>query len=246
MTYLLPVRIGLVTCNVTIRRLGGRVGYCEVTLHQDTAGSNKAACLATASLTLLLARGKSHEVGAPVNGYKLQPPPPPLPIADAAARMTAEDRAVLAQGASGMSTPLATFFNYDHVAIDLTRGILWTTYAISPDAVDDNGNVQAGFVNAMLDSGMAYLFMAFRRWTNFFAPTIEMEVHYFADVLPASAQQTTTVVTRFVHISDKFAYLEAELYQDDGVLRVKGESTILVTKPYTPRKKVKQPQPAKL
>ena len=76
----------------------------------------------------------------------------------------------------------------------------------------------------------------FKRMFSYYiqkAPTIEMQTHYFEPVVAPPLGEITTY-TRIVHMSDKFAYLEVELYcgEKGGTLPTlcsKGESTVLIT-----------------
>jgi acyl-coenzyme A thioesterase PaaI-like protein len=217
-SYLLPVRIGALTCEVVVRRLGGSIGYVEVVAVQQGK------TLATASLTLMLTR----KPFANVNKHQLQPLRPQL----APRAFTQESQKLLTSGVltsgeqqSGPSQ-LGEFFGSTHQALDLHQGTLWSEMAISQSSCDENGHVQSGFVSAMLDNAMAMLFLLFRRWEGVSAPTIEMSTKIYSPVEPPPTK--TQLVTRIVHISNQVAFLEAELFQDDQ-LKAKSDSAIIMT-----------------
>ena len=217
-SYLVPVRIGSLTCKVTLQRIGGSVSYVDVTAHQNDA------LVGTCSVTCLLSR--KGNIFSKINPHSLTPPQPPPPPTS----MTPESARVLTTGLMGhrptakVPNTLGTFFNSDHYALDIERGILWSTMNIAKDAMDDNGRVQAGFVTAMLDNCMAMLFMAFRRWTSFNAPTLEMQTHYFH---PVEATSPCHFVTRIIFLSNRVGYLEVALRQEK-LLCAKGKSTLLM------------------
>ena len=61
---------------------------------------------------------------------------------------------------------LNIFFGATHRAINLDTGMLWSSFEVSKQSLDEDGYVQSGFVSAMLDNGMATMIMAKRRWSN--------------------------------------------------------------------------------
>ena len=220
-TYLLPARIGVLLCVVVLRRVGGRVGFVEVLAYQQEK------LLVTLSTTLILERKKPF---AHTNATSLtsipQLPHPRANTEEATALLSlSRMQKKSASKESKENFNLATFFNSHHHAFDLMSGTLWSEMVISNQAMDEEGYIQAGFVSAMVDNCMATAFMGFRRWQVMYAPTLELQTHYFHKIKGSCKAE---FVTRIVHMDNQFGYLEVELFQN-GILMAKGESTLLMT-----------------
>ena len=222
-TYLLPARIGVLLCKVILRRVGGRVGFVEVFAYQQEK------LLVTCSATIILERNKAFtNVNQTPLTSILQLPYPRATSQEATTLLSLSQmqKPKTTIEISKQESNLATFFNSHHHAFDLMSGTLWSEMNISKQAMNENGYVQAGFVSAMLDNCMATAFMGFRRWKVMYAPTLELQTHYFHRVKKGRAE----FVTRIIHMDNQFGYLEVELFQN-GILMAKGESTLLMTYP---------------
>ena len=109
-----------------MRRLGGRVGFVDVTCR----GPGQLV-LATGSFTLRLDRKPfAHAPRFPF----APPPPPPIP------EPTPEAQRLLAGFSERASEGLGAFFGSRHLAMSLERGLLWSDMLISPDAARHRQN----------------------------------------------------------------------------------------------------------
>lgn len=116
--------------------------------------------------------------------------------------------------------PSARLLGWQLEAIDADAGTISVRYEASPDFVNPMGNIQGGFIAAMLDEAMGPALVATLP-PNHFAPTLEMKVSYLEPVRVGPLRANGRVVKR----GATTAFVEAELLDEVGTLLARASAT---------------------
>lgn len=224
-TFLAPGRIGQLECKVTLQQLGGRIGFVDV------VGTQGGKVLLTSSVTLELTRKPFTNVPAFLPSLQLGIPSPP------AAEMSSESRRLLEMNPwkqnpdAPLINKLWTFFGADCWFFDVEGGRAWTNYSPAASLADAHGNIQEGFLAALMDNAMAFLLRASRKWEGGPAPTVELQARFFR---PVCHGKTIEAFSRILHVSPRIAHVETEFFQD-GERCATATSSLLTTYKPTPK-----------
>lgn len=116
--------------------------------------------------------------------------------------------------------PSAQTLGWELLAIDPDRGTIEVAFVASAAFVNPMGNVQGGFLAAMLDDTMGPALVA-TLGPDQFAPTLELKVSFLRPVAPGRVVGRG----RVVHRGGGVAFLEGSLHGDDDELLATATAT---------------------
>jgi uncharacterized protein (TIGR00369 family) len=119
--------------------------------------------------------------------------------------------------------PSATLLGWQLVEVDPEAGTISVRYHARPDFANPMGNVQGGFVAAMLDEAMGPALVATLP-PGQFAPTLEMKISYLEPVKVGPLWAHGRVVKR----GSTNAFIEADLVDEAGTLLARASATVRV------------------
>ena len=122
--------------------------------------------------------------------------------------------------------PAAATLGWELVAADPDAGTIEVAFAAGPEMANPMGNVQGGFLAAMLDDTLGPALVATLD-DGQFAVTLELKVNYLR---PASAGRLTGR-GRVVHRGGSVAFLEGSLSDADGVALATATATARIITP---------------
>jgi uncharacterized protein (TIGR00369 family) len=111
------------------------------------------------------------------------------------------------------------------LSVDADRGEFAATFQARTDFLNPTGNVQGGFVAAMLDETLGPALAATLE-PDEFAPTLELKVNF----LRPAKQGTLTGRGRVVHRGRRIAFLAGELLDEAGSTVATATATASVVK----------------
>ena len=109
------------------------------------------------------------------------------------------------------------------LAVDTARGWVRMSFAPRPEFGNPMGNVQGGFLVAMLDD-CAALAVVVKSGARIVVPTIELKCSFFG---PAKLGQTLYGEARCLKLGRRIAFMEAELTDEAGTLIAKLSTSAL-------------------
>ena len=109
--------------------------------------------------------------------------------------------------------PAAVLLGFQLLEVDPEKGTLRAQFDASPQLLNPNGNIQGGFLAAMLDDTLGPALVA-TLGPDQFAPTIELKVNF---VRPANVGKLIGE-GRVVSKGSSIAFLSGELRSPDGEL----------------------------
>jgi len=107
--------------------------------------------------------------------------------------------------------PTAVLLGFRLLAIDSAKGWVRTRWEAKPDFCNPMGNVQGGFVAAMLDDTAAISAIV-KAGERIVVPTLEFKTTFFA---PARAGELFAE-GRCLKLGKRVAYMESDLFDPDG------------------------------
>ena len=119
--------------------------------------------------------------------------------------------------------PSAVALGCQPVEADPERGFCRNAFDVGPQFRNAGGDVQGGFIAAMLDDTMA-LGALFKIAGDGYLPTLEMKVSY---TKPASSA-TVYAEGWLVHAGRTIAFLEGQLLDEDGDVCARSSATALI------------------
>lgn len=111
-------------------------------------------------------------------------------------------------------SPSAALLGMRIIEIDSAAGRVKMAFEPKPEFCNPMGNVQGGFVVAMLDDAAAYAAIIFSG-ERMAVPTIELKASFFA---PAPASGTLYVEGRCLKLGKRVAFMEADMHDASGKL----------------------------
>ena len=119
--------------------------------------------------------------------------------------------------------PTSALLGMTVLAVDRAAGTVRLQFAPKPEFANPMGNVQGGFIVAMLDdaAALAAVVMSGARIT---VPTIELKTSFFA---VARLGSPLFAEGRCIKLGKRIAFLEADLRDGDGTLLARLSSTAL-------------------
>ena len=111
------------------------------------------------------------------------------------------------------------------VEIDTERGFARIAYAAKPEFCNYLGLVHGGFLPAMMDEAMAIAAAAQRNF-EYVVPTLAMKTTYLAPAKPGRLLAEGLVV----RAGRRVAFLEAKLFNEDGILAATASATAHIRK----------------
>ncbi len=137
------------------------------------------------------------------------------------------DAALLARFQNAKRRPPASdMLGFAMVRVDQAKMEIEAAFEGRADFANPAGQIQGGFLSAMLDETMSVAGVVASGMTAFL-PTLEMKVSFLRPALPGRL----TCVGRVVKWGKAIAFLEGELYDDQGRLLAKATSTAM-PRPY--------------
>ncbi len=131
------------------------------------------------------------------------------------------DEALLARFQNARRRPPATeTIGFTVLRVDQARQEIEAVCAGRPEFCNPAGQVQGGFLMAMLDETMSVAAVVASGMTAF-VPTLEMKTSFFRPALPGPLK----VVGRVARWGRQICFLEGEIYDADGRLLAKASST---------------------
>ena len=110
--------------------------------------------------------------------------------------------------------PTSALLGMAVLAIDSAAGWVRLSFEPKPEFCNPAGNVQGGFVVAMLDDAAA-LAAIIKSGERIYVPTIELKTSFFA---PAKAGQPLYAEGRCLKLGKRIAFMEADLTDAAGTL----------------------------
>ena len=135
------------------------------------------------------------------------------------------DEALLARFQNAKRRPPATeTIGFRVVRVDQAKKEIEVTCEGRPEFCNPAGQVQGGFVMAMLDETMSVAAVVASGMTAF-VPTLEMKTSFFRPALPGPLK----VIGRVAKWGRQICFLEGEIYDPEGRLLAKATSTGMPT-----------------
>jgi uncharacterized protein (TIGR00369 family) len=116
--------------------------------------------------------------------------------------------------------PAAALLGFQLIAIEPEAGTIRVRFQAKPEFANPIGNVQGGFLAAMLDDTLGPALVATLP-AGQFAPTIELKVNFVAPAKIGSLIGTGRVVAR----TGSLAFLAGELHDEAGTLIATASAT---------------------
>lgn len=110
--------------------------------------------------------------------------------------------------------PTSALLGMQVLAVDSQAGTVRMSFMPKPEFCNPAGNVQGGFVVAMLDDAAA-LSAIIKSGERIYVPTIELKTSFFG---PARAGRTLYAEGRCIKLGKRIAFMEADLTDADGTL----------------------------
>lgn len=110
--------------------------------------------------------------------------------------------------------PTALLLGQELLEVDSAAGRVRMRYQPGPECCNPMGNVQGGFVVAMLDDAAAFAAIV-KSGERIGIPTIELKASFFA---PAKAGVPLFAEGRCLKLGKRIAFMEADLFDEAGVL----------------------------
>jgi uncharacterized protein (TIGR00369 family) len=120
--------------------------------------------------------------------------------------------------------PTAVLLGFRLLELDSARGWVRTRWFAKPEFCNPMGNVQGGFVAAMLDDSAAMAAIV-HSGQRIVVPTLEMKVSYLA----AAKAGELFAEGRVIKFGKRVAFLESDLYDPDGKHLARMSCTALPT-----------------
>jgi uncharacterized protein (TIGR00369 family) len=144
------------------------------------------------------------------------------PAADAAPERV-PDEALLARFQNAKRRPPATeTLGFTVVRVDQAKMEIEVTCEGRPEFCNPAGQIQGGFLMAMLDETMSVSAVVASNMTAF-VPTLEMKTSFLRPALPGPLR----VIGRVAKWGRQICFLEGELYDAEGRLLAKATSTAM-------------------
>jgi uncharacterized protein (TIGR00369 family) len=144
------------------------------------------------------------------------------PTADAAPERV-PDEALLARFQNAKRRPPATeTLGFTVVRVDQAKMEIEVTCEGRPEFCNPAGQIQGGFLMAMLDETMSVSAVVASNMTAF-VPTLEMKTSFLRPALPGPLR----VIGRVAKWGRQICFLEGELYDAEGRLLAKATSTAM-------------------
>lgn len=121
--------------------------------------------------------------------------------------------------------PAARTLGWKLEAVDPAAGTIRVAFEASPDFLNPMGNVQGGFLAAMLDDTLGPALVATLA-ADQFAPTLELKVNYLRPARPGRLVGSG----RVVHRGGTIAFLEGDLRDPEGALIATATATARIVK----------------
>lgn len=121
--------------------------------------------------------------------------------------------------------PAATLLGFELLEIDTEQGVIRVRFHAKPEFLNSMGNVQGGFLAAMLDDTLGPALVAALP-NNHFAPTVELKVNFIRPAKPGRLVGTGRVVAR----GGTIAFLAGELSTEQGELVATATATARIVK----------------
>lgn len=121
--------------------------------------------------------------------------------------------------------PAAATLGWRLVSVQPERGEIQVAFDASPSFVNPIGNIQGGFLAAMLDDTLGPSLVATLE-PDEFAPTIELKVNFLRPAKPG----TLVGSGRVVHRSGRIAFLAGELANEAGEVVATATATARVVR----------------
>ena len=110
--------------------------------------------------------------------------------------------------------PTSALLGMTILAIDSAAGTVRMSFTPKPDFCNPAGNIQGGFVVAMLDDAAA-LAAIITSGASIYVPTIELKTSFFA---PARGGEPVFAEGRCLKLGKRIAFMEADLTDAAGTL----------------------------
>lgn len=116
--------------------------------------------------------------------------------------------------------PAAETLGWELLSVDASAGTIELAFDAKPDFTNPAGNIQGGFLAAMLDDTLGPALFAMTDGKRF-GSTIDLHVHYLRPVRPGRV----TTKGRVVKLGSKVAFMEGELFTAEGKLAAKATAS---------------------
>jgi uncharacterized protein (TIGR00369 family) len=116
--------------------------------------------------------------------------------------------------------PLAEFFQEELLALDADAGFARVSFLAGANICTHLGDVQGGFLAAMLDQVMTLAALASRRFEQAL-PTLSMKISYLNAAQPGRLEGEGTVV----RAGERICFLEGRLRDREGILCTTASAT---------------------
>jgi uncharacterized protein (TIGR00369 family) len=123
--------------------------------------------------------------------------------------------------------PAPRLLGFELLEIDPDAGTIKVQFEARPDFANPTGNIQGGFLAAMLDDTMGPALTATLQ-QNEFAPTLELKVNYLRPARPGKLIGHGRVVSR----GGTIAFLSGELHAPGGELIATASATARILVPH--------------
>lgn len=133
------------------------------------------------------------------------------------------DEALLARFQNAKRRPPATeTLGFQVIRVDQAAREIEATVEARAEFANPSGQIQGGFLMAMLDETMSVAGVVASNMTAFI-PTLEMKTSFFRPAMPGRLR----CVGRVARWGKQIAFLEGELYDGEGRLLAKATSTAM-------------------
>lgn len=116
--------------------------------------------------------------------------------------------------------PAAETLGWELLSLDAAAGTIELAFDAKPAFTNPAGNIQGGFLAAMLDDTLGPALFAMTDGTRF-GSTIDLHVHYLRPVPPGRV----TTKGRVVKLGARIAFMEGELFTADGQLAARATAS---------------------
>ncbi|MGJ8560790.1 MAG: PaaI family thioesterase [Litorimonas sp.] len=116
--------------------------------------------------------------------------------------------------------PAAETLGWELLSLDPVAGTIELAFDAKREFTNPAGNVQGGFLAAMLDDTLGPALFAMTDGKRF-GSTIDLHIHYLRPVPPGRV----TTKGRVVKLGARIAFMEGELFTSDGQLAAKATAS---------------------
>lgn len=116
--------------------------------------------------------------------------------------------------------PAAKTLGWELLSLDADAGTIELAFNAKPEFTNPAGHIQGGFLAAMLDDTLGPALFAMTDGKRF-GSTIDLHVHYLR---PVQSGRVTTK-GRVVKLGSRIAFMEGELFTDDGQLAARATAS---------------------